>query len=136
MITKSYYEAIVGGRAYRATRTQDPAVVNLRWTGPGVPDSGFVRSPAGSYKKSVRLDELDSLSLVEWRCEYRGEPFVVNGEDGGMLFVSYVGDSETRARELGMNVVERFVADGEIPKSEVENLREVRKQYWPAPEQK
>jgi len=29
-----------------------------------------------------------------------------------------------------MNVAERFVASGELPKSAVENLREVRKQYW------
>jgi hypothetical protein len=80
---------------------------------------------------SVRLEELESLSLVEWRCEYRGGPFIVNGEDGDYLGVTYVGDSETRARELGMNVVERFVATGEIPKSEAENLREVKKRYWP-----
>ncbi len=125
----------MGGHTYRATRTQDPTVVNLRWTGSSPPDPRFTETVSGSYKLSVRLEDLESLSLVEWRCEYGGEPFIVNDEDGDKLYVSYVGESETRARELGMNVVERFVANGELPKGAVENLREERRQYWPAPVQ-
>lgn len=131
VIAKQHYEAVLGGRVYRATRTQDPDVVNLRWTGSESPAAGFVQTAPGAYKMSVRLEELESLSLVEWRCEYRGEPFVVNGEDGDSLDVTYVGDSETKARELGMDVRERFVATGEIPRSEAVNLREVKKRYWP-----
>ncbi|MBB5892402.1 hypothetical protein BJ998_003598 [Kutzneria kofuensis] len=30
-----------------------------------------------------------------------------------------------------MNVVERFVATGEILRGQAENLREVKKRYWP-----
>jgi hypothetical protein len=132
VIVKQHYEAVMGGRAYRATRTQDPEVVNLRWTGSEPPVAGFVQTSPDAYKLSVHLGELESLSFVEWRCEYRGEPFVVNGVDGDNLDVTYVGDSETRARELGMDVRERFVATGEIPKDEAVNLREVRRQVWPS----
>ena len=119
------------GLAYRATRTQDLDVVSLRWKGSEPPVGGFVESVPGSYKMSVRVEELDSLSFVEWRCEYRGEPFVVNDEDAGTLFVTYAGDSEVKARELGMDVTGRFLATGEIPRVDVENLREVKKQFWP-----
>ena len=94
-------------------------------------DPRFTKTATGSHKMPVRLEELESLSLVEWRCEYSGETFVVNDEDSDKPYVTYAGESETRARELGMNVVERFVATGEIPKDASENLREVRKQYWP-----
>jgi hypothetical protein len=131
VIFKQHYEAVMAGRTYRATRTQDPEVVNLRWSGSEPPAAGFLQTVPGAYKLSVRLDELESLSLVEWRCEYGGEPFVVNSEDGDNLDVTYAGDSETKARELGLDVHERFVATGEIPKSEAENLREVRRQVWP-----
>jgi hypothetical protein len=131
VIAKQHYEAVLGGRTYRATRTQDPEVVNLRWIGSEPPVGGFVQTVPGAFKLSVRLSDLESLSLVEWRCEYDGEPFLVNGEDGDNLDVTYVGDSETKARELGMDVHERFVATGEIPKSKAVNLREVRRQVWP-----
>lgn len=85
MIVKPHYEAVMGGRSYQATRTQDPTVVNLRWSGSEPPVPGFTESASGSYKMSVRLEDLESLSLVEWRCEYMGEPFIVNEENGDTL---------------------------------------------------
>jgi hypothetical protein len=70
VIVWQHCEAITGGRAYRATRTRDSQVVNLRWSGDEPPVSCFVQTTLGEYRMLVRLEALDSLSLVEWRCEY------------------------------------------------------------------
>jgi hypothetical protein len=81
--------------------------------------------------RNTPLTDVDSVHRVELFAEYRGEPFKVTADRGDSLLLYYLGGSEPKARELGLNVEERFVATGVVPKSEIENLREVDTVIWP-----
>jgi len=58
-------------------------------------------------------------------------PFKVTADRGDRLLLYYLGGSGPKARELGLTVEGRSVASGVIPKSEIENPREVDTVIWP-----
>ncbi|GAA3439689.1 hypothetical protein [Kutzneria kofuensis] len=126
-----YYFSVVGGRKFRTALTVDPDVVDLYWFDDNPPMVGFEKYAPDLYIRHTPISETCGVYRVEWRCEYRNEPFLVTGEDADSLLVYYLGRSEPKARELGLTIEERFVATGKFPKSEVENLREVTTQVWP-----
>jgi hypothetical protein len=121
----------LNGNEYEAAFTQKPDEVVLVWKGTAPPDGGFSEPVPGVHRKFVELQQLDYMYESEWRFSYQGEPFVVSKEGEGYLVADYIGDSERRAREIGLDVVDKLVARGRVPRSEVEDLREVRRQIWP-----
>jgi hypothetical protein len=123
--------ASLNGHDYDASFTQNPNEVVLVWRGNPPPDGGFSEPVPGVYRKFVELNQLDRMYESEWRFTYQGEPFVVSVEGDGYLVGDYVGDSESRARELGLDITEKLVARGRVPREAAEDLREVRRQIWP-----
>lgn len=128
------YVAYLNGHEYEAAMTQNADVVNLYWED-GVPsDDGFSERRPGLWVRHARLVDLDGLYDVEWHCEYRGHPFIVETDLGDRLGVQYVGGDIRVAESLGLKIQEPLVATGSFARSEVENLREVRRKVWPKDE--
>ena len=127
---KQRYYAVIGDRQFHAAMTVDPAVVDLYWYDDNPPFSGFEQIMPTVYMRHTPLSEVDSIHSVQWYAEYRGEPFKVTADRGTGLLLYYMGGKESEARELGLDVQERFVATGVIPKNEIENLREVDTVVW------
>ncbi|MFC0429497.1 hypothetical protein [Kutzneria buriramensis] len=125
------YYSLLGGRQFRTAMTVDPDVVDLYWYDDNPPLTGFEKVAPNIYIRHTPLVEVDSVHRVEWFAEYRGEPFKVTAGRGDRLLLYYLGGSEPKTRELGLDVEERFVATGLIAKSDVENLREVDTVVWP-----
>jgi hypothetical protein len=126
-----HYYAVLGGRRFRAALTVDPNVVDLYWRDDDPPMPGFEKVAPNVYIRHTPLAEVDSVHRVGWLADYRGEPFKVTADRGESLLLYYLGGSEPKARELGLDVEERFVATGVIPKAEIQNLREVDTVVWP-----
>jgi hypothetical protein len=122
---------MVGGQRFHTALTVDPDVVDLYWFNDNPPMPDFEKQAPNLYIRPTPVSEVDTVHHGEWRCEYRGEPFLVTGEDGDRLAVYYLGGNELKARELGLTVEERFVATGKLPKTDVDHLREVTTQIWP-----
>ncbi|GAA3439687.1 hypothetical protein [Kutzneria kofuensis] len=125
------YVAYLHGHEYEAALTQDPNVVDLYSEGESPSDERFTELAPGIRTRSVRLDELDVLYNVEWYCEYKGHPFIVDTDLGDRLAVQYVGGDISVAESLGLKIQEPLVATGVFPRDQVDNLREVRRQIWP-----
>ncbi len=128
---KEHYYALLGGHRFRAALTVDPNVVDLYRSDGNPPMPGFEKVAPDIYIRHTPLVEVDSVHGVEWLAEYRGEPFKVTADRGENLLLYYLGGSEPKARELGLDVEERFAATGVIPKTEIQNLREVDTVVWP-----
>ena len=128
---KQRYYSQVGGRQFHTVLTVDPDAVDLYWYDDNPPMQGFEKVAQGIYVRRTPLSQVDSVHRVEWYAEYRGEPFKVTADRGDSLLLYYLGGSEPEARELGLDVEERFVATGVILKSDIENLREVDTVIWP-----
>ena len=128
---KQRYYSVVGGQRFHTAMTVDPDVVDLYWYDENPPMSGFEKVVKDIYIRHTPLSDVDSVHRVEWYAEYRGEPFKVTADRGDSLLLYYLGGSEPKARELGLDVEERFVATGVIPKSDIDNLREVDTIIWP-----
>ena len=128
---KQRYYSLVGGLQFHTAMTVDPNIVDLYWRDDNPPMSGFEKVAPAVYIRHTPLAEVDSVHRVEWFAEYRGEPFKVTADRGDSLLLYYLGGSEPKARELGLDVEERFVATGVIPKTEIHNLREVDTVVWP-----
>ena len=128
---EQYYYSMVDGRKFETALTVDPDVIDIYWFDDDPPMVGFEKYAPDLYIRHTPIAESAGVFRVEWRCEYRGEPFMVTGSEGDSLWVYYLGGSEPKARELGLTIEERFVATGKFPKSEVENLRKVTTQVWP-----
>jgi len=125
-----YYSSIAG-RQFDTALTVDPDIIDIYWYDDNPPLPGFEKVTPTIAIRHTPLTEVDSVHRVEWFAEYRGEPFKVTADRGDSLLLYYLGGSEPKARELGLNIEERFVATGVIPKSEIENLREVDTVIWP-----
>ncbi|MEV6611856.1 hypothetical protein [Kutzneria sp. NPDC051319] len=128
---KQRYYALVGGRQFHTALTVDPDFVDLYWYDDNPPLPGFEKVTPVIAIRHTPLTEVDSVHQVEWFAEYRGEPFKVTADRGDSLLLYYLGGNEPKARELGLDVEERLIATGVIPKSEIENLREVDTVIWP-----
>lgn len=109
----------------------DRTMVELYWRDGKPPTDGFEEVVPGLLRRVVREEDLDALFKTEMYCEYRGEPFKVQRDRGDELLLYYVGGDINKAHELGLSITEPLVAVGVFPRSEVDNLREVRKQIWP-----
>jgi hypothetical protein len=128
---KQRYYSLVGGCQFHTALTVDPDIVDLYWRDGSPPISGFEKVAPNIYIRRTSLSEVDSVHRVEWFADYRDEPFKVTADRGDSLLLYYLGGSEPKARELGLDIEERFVATGVIPKSDIETLREVDAVIWP-----
>lgn len=131
---RQHYYTVIGDRRFRTAMTIDPDVVDLYWYDENPPMSGFEKVAPNIYIRHTPILEVDHVHRVEWYAEYRGEPFKVTADRGDSLLLYYLGGSEPKARELGLDIEERFVATGLISKSDIENLREVDTVVWPEEE--
>ncbi|AHH93631.1 hypothetical protein GCM10010174_30250 [Kutzneria viridogrisea] len=128
------YFAVMGGQRYEAALTSEPDCVDLYWDGPNPPVEGFEVDVPGSYIRHTPLSEVEGVYRRAWYCDYKGEPFKVTSDLGDKLALYYLGGNEFRAREIGLEIQEKFVAVGVAPRNEVQNLHEVVTQIWPETE--
>ncbi|MEV4566425.1 hypothetical protein AB0K12_21890 [Nonomuraea sp. NPDC049419] len=85
---------------------------------------GFEEVEPGCHVRTVPVTECESLHFVTVVCRWRDEPFQVHDERDGLLLLEYLGGSAPRARDLGLERVERGVWRAWAPRSEVTELRE------------
>jgi hypothetical protein len=66
------------------------------------------------------------LAYVRTTCSWRGEPFIVIGEQEGWLRVEYTGGRAPVAESLGLEEFDFGVYQGWAPSSEVSEVGEYR----------
>lgn len=86
---------------------------------------GFEQIAAGRYLRVVPTSELTDLYYATTRCDWRGQPFLIIGEQGSWARLEYVGEG-TPPAELGLELFDRGVYQGWARRSEIENVREGR----------
>lgn len=88
------------------------------------PRDGFEEVEPGCHVRTVPVEECESLHFVTVVCRWRDEPFQVHDERDGRLLLEYLGGSALKARDLGLDRVERGVWRAWVPRAEVTDMRE------------
>lgn len=87
------------------------------------PQDGFEELD-GVYLHLVEATECDMVAYVTTICQWRGEPCMVHDERDDELLLEYTGGKVPRARELGLERIERGVYRGWVSRGEIRGLRE------------
>ncbi|GLZ14276.1 hypothetical protein Acsp04_45110 [Actinomadura sp. NBRC 104425] len=88
------------------------------------PADGFTQVAPDRYVRVVPAAEVGRLHYVRTRCSWRGEPFVVLGEQGEWLRVEYTGGKAPVAERLGLEPFDRGVYQAWAPRGEVRDVHE------------
>ena len=68
-------------------------------------------------------------------CDYKGEPFVVVGNENDSLVLDYNGDNFQKIAELGLTMLDKFeFSTVTVLRSEAQNLHRVERAVWPEEE--
>jgi hypothetical protein len=89
------------------------------------PADGFEEVRPGRHVRVLPAAEVD-LAYVRTTCSWRGEPFIVIGEQDGWLRVEYTGGRAPVAGSLGLEEFDFGVYQGWAPASEVTEVGEYR----------
>ncbi|MGW0802393.1 hypothetical protein [Nonomuraea sp. NPDC002799] len=122
-MTWHFYRARWQGTDYPASPEPHSLELWIRLRSPE-PVAGFDEVEPGCHVRVVPASECSALHFVTTECRWRGEPFQVHGERDGLLLVEHLGASAIKARELGLERVERGVYRLWVPRAEVTDLGE------------
>jgi hypothetical protein len=89
------------------------------------PADGFEEVRPGRHVQVLPVVEVD-LAYVRTTCSWRGEPFIVIGEQDGWLRVEYTGGRAPVAESLGLEEFDFGVYQGWAPVTEVTEVGEYR----------
>ena len=89
------------------------------------PAEGFDEIEPGRYRRIVPAADTEQ-AYVRTRCRWRGEPFVVIGENPDWLRLEYTGGKAPVAASLGLEEFEYGVYQGWASRAEVTDLQEIR----------
>jgi hypothetical protein len=90
------------------------------------PAEGFTEVRQGRYVRVVKASEVEDVCYMRTTCTWRDQPFIVLAEHEAWLRVEYTGGKAPVAKELGLDEFDFGVYQGWAPRSEVEDLRELK----------
>ncbi|MFC7549078.1 hypothetical protein [Plantactinospora sp. GCM10030261] len=90
------------------------------------PADGFTEVRPGRYVRVVPMTEVSGVEYVRTACTWRGQPFIVLGEQDGWLRLEYTGGHWPVAEALGLETFDYGVYQGWAPAGDVTDLREQR----------
>jgi hypothetical protein len=117
------------GAPYQAAVGPSDRDVTLFAAPPPPEEHGFSPAPGGTWRKQVRLNEIDALWESRPIGSYRGEPCLVLDDLGDRLHVAYLGMDPRRAAQLGYWQVDRGVFEVVVPRQEITDLAEERHEF-------
>ncbi|WP_242906129.1 hypothetical protein [Actinomadura terrae] len=85
---------------------------------------GFHRTGPDRFVRVVPEPDVDRLFYVSTRCVWRGEPFVVLGEQDGWLRLEYSGGDARIAQGMGLELFDRDVYQAWAARDEVRDMHE------------
>jgi len=88
---------------------------------------GF-RSSSGHWRKRVGVEEIDALWESRPIGRYHGERCMVLDDLGDRMHIAYLGRDLYMARRLGFWEVDRGVFEVVVPRQDITDLREERRQ--------
>lgn len=116
------------GRLYKAHPTTDQDVVLLLAPGDSAPEPGFESKRPGIWRKHVPVAELDEYYEVDHPCRYRGlDCTAVWQDEAGELEIQYLAGNSYAARDAGMTEVDHGVWQKRVPRHELDEIHEQRK---------
>jgi hypothetical protein len=117
------------GAPYQAAVGPSDRDVTLFAAPPPPEEHGFSPAPGGTWRKQVRLNDIDALWESRPIGSYRGEPCLVLDDLGDRLHIVYLGMDSRRAAQLGYWQVDRGVFEVVVPRQEITDLAEERHEF-------
>ena len=117
------------GAPYQAAVGPSDRDVTLFAAPPPPEEHGFSPAPGGTWRKQVRLNDIDALWESRPIGSYRGEPCLVLDDLGDRLHIVYLGMDSRRAAQLGYWQVDRGVFEVVVSRQEVTDLAEERHEF-------
>ncbi|HEX8007178.1 MAG TPA: hypothetical protein VF482_12195, partial [Trebonia sp.] len=117
------------GAPYQAAVGPSDRDVTLFAAPPPPEEHGFSPTPGGTWRKQVRLNDIDALWESRPIGSYRGEPCLVLDDLGDRLHIVYLGMDSRRAAQLGYWQVDRGVFEVVVSRQEITDLAEERHEF-------
>jgi hypothetical protein len=114
------YVARWHGREYEASPDGDQVRIYQ-----SEPADGFDEVRPGRYVRVLPASEVD-VAYVRTTCKWRGEPFIIIGEQDGWLRLEYTGGRAPVAESLGLEEFDFGVYQGWARANEVTDIGEYR----------
>jgi hypothetical protein len=117
------------GAPYQAAVGPSDRDVTLFAAPPPPEEHGFSPAPGGTWRKQVRLGDIDALWESRPIGSYHGEPCLVLDDLGDRMHIVYLGMDSRRAGQLGYWQVDRGVFEVVVPRHEITDLAEERHEF-------